>query len=130
MSDSEGDKFNQLSFAHRNGVSVNKEGGYYCHGKQYSVQYGKEACHCGNLPTLLAALRGRPSLLRIAHEHKVDRKFVRKIESKLIKNNGRVVSPEEVILDMVSRRTLGPGTNAFDQVDSFDLYCLIRSRPT
>ncbi len=48
--------------------------------------------------------------MSIAHEHKVDRKFVRKIESELYRNDGRVVSPEEVTLDMVSRRTLGPGT--------------------
>jgi hypothetical protein len=38
MSDSEGDEFDQLSFACMNGVSVNKEGGYYCHGKQYGME--------------------------------------------------------------------------------------------
>ena len=27
-----------LSFARWNGVSVNKEGGYYCHGRQYGVE--------------------------------------------------------------------------------------------
>ena len=33
---------------------------------------------------------GRQSLLKIASEHKVSRKFVRKIESELYTNNGRI----------------------------------------
>ena len=55
---------------------------------------------------------------------------MRKIESELYRNDGRVVSPEEVTLDMVSRRTLGPGTIALDQADCFSLYCMMRSKPT
>jgi hypothetical protein len=38
MSESNGDEFDQLSFACRNGVLVNKEGGYYCCGKQYGME--------------------------------------------------------------------------------------------
>ena len=34
--------------------------------------------------------RGRPSLLKIESEHKVSRKFVRKIESELYTNDGRI----------------------------------------
>ncbi len=33
---------------------------------------------------------GRPSLLKIESEHKVSRKFMRKIESELYTNNGRI----------------------------------------
>ncbi len=55
---------------------------------------------------------------------------MRKIESKLYRNDGRVVSPEEITLDMVSQRTLGHGTIALDQADCFALYCLMRSKPT
>ncbi len=33
---------------------------------------------------------GRPSLLKIESEHKVSRKFVRKIESELYTNDGRI----------------------------------------
>ena len=73
---------------------------------------------------------GRPSLLKIASEHKVDRWFVRKIESELYANEGCVVSPEEVMLDMVSRRRLGPGSIVLDQADCFALYCLFRRKPT
>jgi hypothetical protein len=43
---------------------------------------------------------------------------VRKIESELYRNDGRVVSPEEVTLDMVSWRTLGPGC-----IGSGELFC-------
>ena len=34
--------------------------------------------------------RGRSSILKIASEHKVSRKFVRKIESELYTNDGRI----------------------------------------
>jgi hypothetical protein len=107
---------------------VNKEGGYYCRGKQYGME--KKLAIAATYQHYQQLYGGRPSLLCIAHEHKVDRKFVRKIESKLFRNNGRVVSPEEVTLDIVSRRTLGPGMIALDQADCFALYCLMRSRPT
>jgi hypothetical protein len=36
--ESDGDEYDRLSFARRNGVSVNKEGGYYCRGRQYGVE--------------------------------------------------------------------------------------------
>ncbi len=36
--ESDGDDHYRLSFARRNGVSVNKEGGYYCRGRQYGVE--------------------------------------------------------------------------------------------
>ncbi len=108
MSESDGDEFDQLSFACKNGVSVNKEGGYYCRGKQYGME--KKLAVAATYQHHKQLCGGRPSLSSIAHEHKVDRKFVRKIVSELYRNDGRVVSPEEVTLDMVSRRTLGPGT--------------------
>jgi hypothetical protein len=127
MSDSEGDKFDQLSFARRNGVSVNKEGGYYCRGKQYGME--NKLAVAATYQHYQQLYGGRPSLSSIAHEHKVDRKFVWKIESELFRNHGRVVSLEEVTLDMVSRQTLGPGTIALDQADCFALYCLMRIRP-
>ena len=73
---------------------------------------------------------GRPSLSKIASEHKVDWWFVQKIESELYANEGCVVSPEEVMLDMVSRRRLGPGSIVLDQADCFALYCLFRRKPT
>jgi hypothetical protein len=51
---SDGGKHDQLSFVCRNGVSVNKEGGYYCRGRQYGVEkklavvvcyeYNKQLC--------------------------------------------------------------------------------------
>ena len=40
---------------------------------------------------------GRPSISKIASEHKVSRKFVWKIESELYTNNRCVVSPEEIM---------------------------------
>ena len=49
---------------------------------------------------------GRPSISKIASEHKVSRKFVRKIESELYTNDWCVVSPEEITLDMVSRHSI------------------------
>ena len=36
--ESNGDGQDRLSFARWNGVSVNKEGGYYCRGRQYGVE--------------------------------------------------------------------------------------------
>ena len=83
MSDSKGDKFDQLSFACRNGVSVNKEGGYYCHGKQYGME--KKLAVVATYQYYQQLYRGRPSLSRIAHKHKVDRKFFQKTESKLFR---------------------------------------------
>jgi hypothetical protein len=111
MSKSNGDKFDQLSFAFRNGVSVNKEGGYYFGGKQYGME--KKLAVAATYQHHKQLCGGWPSLSSIAHEHKVDRKFVWKIESELYRNDGCVVSSEEVTLDMVSRQTLGPGTIAW-----------------
>ncbi len=127
MSDSEGDAFDQLSFARRNGVYVNKEGGYYCRGKQYGME--KKLAIVATYQHYQLLEGGRPNLSRIATEHKIDRKFVRKIESELYKNDERVVSPEEVALDMVSRRTLGSGSSALDERDCYILICLMRSNP-
>jgi hypothetical protein len=128
MSESNRDEFDQLSFACRNGVSVNKEGGYYCRDKQYGME--KKLAVAATYQHHKQLCGGRPSLSCIAHEHKVDRKFVQKIESELYRNDGHVISPEEVTLNMVSRQTLGPGTIALDQADCFALYCLMRSKPT
>jgi hypothetical protein len=129
MLESNGDEFDQLSFACRNSVLVNKEGGYYCRGKQYGME--KKLTVAATYQHHKQLCGGRPSLSGIAHEHKVDRKFVRKIESKLYRNDGCVVSLEEVTLDMVSRWTLGSGTIAFlDQADCYALYCLMHSKPT
>jgi hypothetical protein len=65
MSESDGDEFNQLSFACRNGVSVNLEGGYYCSGKQYSMEkklavaatYQHHKHFCGGRPSLSISRR-------------------------------------------------------------------------
>jgi hypothetical protein len=73
---------------------------------------------------------GRPSLLKIASEHKVDQWFVQKVESELYLNDGCVVLPEEVTLDMVSRWRLGPGSVVLDQADCFAIYCLFGKKPT
>ncbi len=113
--ESNGDEHNWLSFARRNGVSVNKEGGYYCLGRQYGLEKKLAVAACYDYNKRLWG--GRPNLLEIARKHKVSKKFVRKIEDELYKNDGRVVSPEEVMLEMVSRRALGPGSIALDEGD-------------
>jgi hypothetical protein len=73
---------------------------------------------------------GRPSVLKIPLEHKVDWWFVRKIEGELYLNYGCVVFLEEVTLDMVSRWWLGPGSIVLDQTDCFALNCLFCRKPT
>ncbi len=73
---------------------------------------------------------GQPNLMEIAREHKVSKMFVRKIEGELYKNDGRVVTPEEVTLEVVSRRALRPGSIALDEGDCFTLICLMWKKPT
>ena len=73
---------------------------------------------------------GRPSILKIALEHKVSRDVVWKIESELYTNDWCVVSPEATTLDMVSRQRVGTGSIALDQMDCFALYCVYRRKPT
>jgi hypothetical protein len=126
--ESDGNKLDWLSFAQRHGATLNKKGGYYHRGKQYEMEkklaVAKTYLHYKQLGGV------RPSLSKIASEHKVDRWFVRKIESELYLNDGCVVFLEEVTLDMVSRRWLGPGSIVVDQADCFALYCLFRRKPT
>ena len=68
--------------------------------------------------------------MEIACEHKVSRKFVRKIEAELYKHDGRVIYPEEVTLEMVSQRAIGPWSIALDEGDCFLLIFLMRRKPT
>ncbi len=70
---------------------------------------------------------GRLNLMEIAREHKVSKKFVRKIEGELYKDDGRVINPEEITSGMVSGRALGPGSIALDEGDCFLLICLMQS---
>ena len=126
--ESDGDKHNLLSFAWCNGVSVNKEGGYYFSGRQYGVEKKLAVRDCYEYKKQLYG--GRPNLMEIAREHKVSRNFVRKIESELYKNDGRVIYPGEITSEMVSRWALGPGSIALDEGDCFTLICLMRKKPT
>ena len=106
-----------------NGVSVNKEGGYYCRGRQYGVEKKLAVGDCYENKKQLCG--GRLNLMEIAREHKVSKMFVRKIEGELYEDDGRVIYPEEVTLEMVSRRALGPGSI---EVESFyqksGVFCL------
>ena len=128
MLESDGNEQDRLSFAQRHGAALNKKGGYYRRGKQYGME--KKLAVAETYLHYEQLGGGRPNLSKIASEHKVDWWFVRKIESELYANEGCVVSPEEVTLDMVSRRQLGPGSIVLDQADCFALYCLYRRKPT
>jgi hypothetical protein len=81
MSESNGDKLDQLHFAQRHGALLNKWGGDYCLGNHYGMEkklaIAETYLHYEQLDG------GRPSILKIASEHKVSWKFVRKIESEL-----------------------------------------------
>jgi hypothetical protein len=126
--ESDGDGQDRFSFARWNGVSVNKEGGYYCRGRQYGVEKKLAVGDCYEYKKQLWG--GRPNLMEIAREHKVSKMFVRKIEGELYKNDGRVIYPEEITSEMVSGRALGPGAIALDEGDCFLLICLMRRKPT
>ncbi len=88
MSESDGDELDQLSFAQRYGALLSKWGGYYRLGKHYGMEkkltIAETYLHYEQLDG------GRRSLSKIASEHKVSRKFVRKIESELYTNDGRI----------------------------------------
>ena len=124
----DGDGQDWLQFARWNGVSVNKEGGYYCRGRQYGVEKKLAVGDCYEYKKQLWG--GRPNLMEIAREHKVSKMFVRKIEGELYKNDGRVIYPEEITSEMVSGRALGPGAIALDEGGCFLLICLMRRKPT
>ena len=94
---------------------MNKEGGYYCRGRQYGVEKKLAVGDCYEYKKQLWG--GRPNLMEIAREHKVSKMFVRKIEGELYKNDGRVIYPEEITSEMVSGRALGPGAIALDEGD-------------
>jgi hypothetical protein len=128
MSESNGDKLDWLFFAQRHGALLNEKGGYYRRGKQYGMEKKLTVADTYLHYQLLDV--GRPSILNIASEHKISWKFVRKVESELYMNDGCVVSPEEITLDMVSRRRMGPGSIILDQLDCFALYCLYHKKPT
>ncbi len=88
MSESDGDELDQLSFSQRHGASLNEWGGYYRQGKHYGMEMKLAVAdtylHYEQLDG------GRLSLLKIALEHKVSRKFVRKVESELYTNDGTI----------------------------------------
>ena len=88
MSESDGDELDQLSFAQMHGASLNEWGGYYRHGKHYGMEM-----KLANANTYLHYEQldgGRLSLSKIASEHKVSQKFVRKVESELYTNDGTI----------------------------------------
>jgi hypothetical protein len=88
MLESNGDELDQLSFAQRYGASLNEWGGYYRQGKHYGMEMKLAV-----VDTYLhyEQLDGeRLSLSKIASEHKVSRKFVRKVESELYTNDGTI----------------------------------------
>ena len=83
---------------------MNEEGGYYCRGRQYGVEKKLAVGDCYEYKKQLCG--GRPNIMEIAREHKVSRKFVRKIEADLYKHDGRVIYPEEITSEMVSQRAI------------------------
>ena len=91
MLESDGNKLDRLSFAQRHGAALNKKGGYYRRGKQYGME--KKLAVAETYLHYEQLGGGRPSLSKIASEHKIDRWLVRKIESELYVNEGCVVSP-------------------------------------
>ncbi len=103
----------QLSFTQRHGATLHKKGGHYHQGMQYVME--KKLAVAETYLHYKQLDGGRPSLSKIASEHNADWKIVRKIESEIYVNDGCVVSPEEVTLDMVSQQKLGPGSIVLDQ---------------
>ncbi len=85
MSESEGDKLDQLSFVQRHGASLNEWGGYYRQGKHYGMEMKLAVADTDLHYEQLDG--GRLSLSKIASEHKVSRKFMRKVESELCTND-------------------------------------------
>jgi hypothetical protein len=77
MLESDGNELDRLSFAQRHGAALNKKGGYYRRGKQYGMEkklvVAETYLHYEQLGG------GRPSLSKIASEHKVDRWLVRRM---------------------------------------------------
>ncbi len=45
-------------------------------------------------------------------------------------NDGRVVSPKDVMLDVASRQSLGSGSKTLNEGDCFALISLMQSNPT
>ncbi len=88
MLESDGDELDQLSFAQRHGASLNEWGGFYRLYKHYGMEkklaIAETYFHYEQLDG------GRRSISKIASEHKVSRKLVRKIESELYTNDGRI----------------------------------------
>ena len=70
---SDGGGQDRLSFARWNGVSMNKEGGYYCHGRQYGVEKKLAVGDCYENKKQLCG--GQPNLMEIARKHKVSKKI-------------------------------------------------------
>jgi hypothetical protein len=82
MSESDGDELDQLSFAQRHGALLNEWGGYYLQGKHYGMEM-----KLAIVDTYLHYEQldgGRRSISKIALEHKVSWKFVRKVESEMM----------------------------------------------
>ena len=88
MSKSNEDELDQLSFAQRHGASLNEWGGYYRQGKHYGMEM---KLSIADTYLHYEQLDGeRLSLLKIASEHKVSRKFMPKVESELYTNDGTI----------------------------------------
>ena len=73
MSESDGDELDQLSFAQRHGALLNKWGGYYHRGKHYGME--KKLAVAKMYLNYKQLDGGRPSISKIALEHKVSRFF-------------------------------------------------------
>ena len=75
MLESDGNELDRLSFAQRHGTALNKKGDIRMEKK---LAVAETYLHYEQLGG------GRPSLSKIASEHKVGLRFVRKIESELM----------------------------------------------
>ncbi len=74
MLESNWDELDQLSFAQRHGALLNEWGGYYRRGKYYGMETKPAIAETYLNYEQLDG--GRPSISKIASEHKVSRDFV------------------------------------------------------
>jgi hypothetical protein len=73
-------ELDQLSFSQRHGALLNEGGGYYRQGKHYGIDKKLDVAETYLNYDQLD--EGRPSISKIASEHKVSWFFVRKIENR------------------------------------------------
>jgi hypothetical protein len=110
MSESNGYKLDQLSFAQRHGALLNEWGGYYRLGKHYGME--KKLAIVETYLYYEQLDKGRPSILKMASEYKVSRKFVQKIESELYTDDRRCIAKgkkfnkKEFVQGLVEGRTV------------------------